>query len=63
MVIKGKVNIARSEEAAYAKINARIDNIIAAGTATEGNSELIDVRIGNDGIVYESAGAAVRGQI
>ncbi|MBQ8135020.1 MAG: SGNH/GDSL hydrolase family protein, partial [Clostridia bacterium] len=63
MVIKGKVNIARSEEAAYAKINARIDNIIAAGTATEGNSELIDVRIGNDGIVYESAGAAVREQI
>ncbi|MBQ8133853.1 MAG: hypothetical protein IJ192_05555, partial [Clostridia bacterium] len=45
------------------KVNHRVDNIIANSTATEGNSELIDVRIGNDGIVYESAGAAVRGQI
>ena len=30
---------------------------------TEGNSELIDLRLGIDGEVYESAGEAVRTQI
>ena len=43
---------------------ARINNLAAnTGEQTEGNAELIDVRTGADGTVYETAGEAVRGQV
>ena len=48
---------------AVAELNARVSAIIASGTATEGNTELIDIRTGADGKVYQTAGDAVRGQI
>lgn len=41
----------------------RINNIIANGTPTEGNTELIDIRYGANGKTYGTAGEAVRGQI
>lgn len=42
---------------------ARIDNLIAESTEdTVSNAELIDIRTGQDSIVYTSAGEAVRGQ-
>lgn len=44
-------------------IGSRVDNIIAHNNNTEGNSELLDIRTGIDGVNYNSAGAAVRGQI
>lgn len=41
----------------------QINNIVASGTTTEGNTELIDVRLGVDGTIYSTAGEAVRTQI
>jgi hypothetical protein len=42
---------------------SRLDNIIAHNNNTEGNTELLDIRAGVDGKVYNSAGEAVRSQI
>ncbi len=40
---------------------SRITNLVAnSGEATQGNSELIDIRVGSDGSIYATAGDAVR---
>lgn len=45
-----------------AAANARIDNIIAGGAAPSA-SEIVDARLGANGVTYASLGAAIRGQI
>lgn len=47
---------------AVAVERARIDNLLA-NSGTGDDAELVDVRVGEDGHVYSSAGAAVRAQI
>ena len=60
--LTGEIEIGTSEEQAYARTNSRIDNIIAHNNDTEGNTELLDIRTGENGITYSSAGSAVREQ-
>ena len=44
--------------------DAQISQMIAnPGESTEGNSELLDIRIGADSSVYDTSGNAVRKQI
>lgn len=43
-------------------LDTRMDNILVSGTPTQGNAELIDIRVGANEITYPTAGDAVRGQ-
>lgn len=63
MEIIGVAAPPRSESEAYVATNARIDSIITHNTETSSNTELIDIRYGENGTLYDSAGAAVRGQV
>ena len=42
------------------ELSNRLDNIIANNNHSDGNSELVDIRVSNSGTIYDSAGEAVR---
>lgn len=44
-------------------LKARVDNLVANAGNTDNNAELIDIRVGEDGTQYPTAGEAVRGQV
>ena len=56
-------NYVSSTRAQVNLLQSRVDNIIPSGTQTEGNTELLDIRVAEDGQIYDSAGNAVRGQV
>lgn len=45
------------------QLKARVDNLIANAGNTDDNVELIDIRVGEDGTQYPTAGDAVREQV
>lgn len=47
-------------EETTAELSARLDNVIAHNNDTEGNTELIDIRVDRNGTSYASAGEHVR---
>ena len=53
-----KVN--ETVEETTAELSARLDNVIAHNNDTEGNTELIDIRVDRNGTSYASAGEHVR---
>lgn len=58
----GSIDLEAREEMEL--LSARVENLTAnSEISTEGNAELIDVRVGADGTTYETAGTAVRTQI
>ena len=54
---------AAARSAGDSALDARISNIIAQGQSTTGNTELIDIRTGYDGVPRSTAGDSVRNQI
>lgn len=53
----------KATQADFNTLKARVDNLTQTPAgSTEGNAELLDIRVGADGKTYPTAGEAVRGQ-
>lgn len=60
--VQAAADIVADTNSQIALLQGRVDNIIPEGTQTEGNTELLDIRVGADGTIYDSAGNSVRKQ-
>ena len=61
-VVRENKTLKQKLQSAVDGLNARISNIVASGTTTDGNTELIDIRLDGNGITHATAGDAVRAQ-
>ncbi len=61
-VVKENKTMKEKLQSAIDDLSARISNIVASSTATEGNAELIDIRLDGEGKAHTTAGDAVRAQ-
>lgn len=61
-VVKENKTLKEKLQSAIDDLGARISNIIANATTTDGNSELIDIRLDGNGTKHTTAGDAVRAQ-
>lgn len=53
----------KADQQDLATLKTRVDNLTAnPGESTEGNAELLDMRVGADGLTYPTAGDAMRSQ-
>ena len=50
----------KAEQEELNTVSGQIDNLIANAGNTDGNAELLDIRVGWDGVTYPTAGDAVR---
>lgn len=56
-----QLEVTKASQQDLATLKSRVDNLVAnPGEATEGNAELLDIRVGADGRTYPTAGNAVR---
>lgn len=62
----GKIDSSLSEKANESDVtilNSQVNNIVASGTITDGNTELIDSRVGVDGVINATSGESIRTQV
>lgn len=61
--IEGLISAVSNYDGDVVKLEKRLNTLIEAiNTGTETNGEIVDARIGNDGITYPNAGDAIRSQ-
>lgn len=63
VLLSNAVKVDTKARADIRALSTRVDDIIAHNNDTEGNTELIDIRTGADGVIYTTAGQAVRKQL
>lgn len=56
------IEVSDDEVYSFNALDARINNLVANAGDASNNAELLDIRVGRDGVIYSTAGEAVRKQ-